>query len=68
MNIANKYNIGDTIFSVTDPEQRPFIITRIVVVPNNFFYVAEYNEIELSFYEFQVNEEESMKIKFGLTS
>ena len=35
MKIETKYNIGDCVFLITDPDQKARIITSISIRPNN---------------------------------
>jgi hypothetical protein len=57
------FDIGDIVFLKTDSEQRPRIITGILMRPNGFLYYLSNGTNETSHYEIEISKEENETIK-----
>lgn len=56
MRIDPKYNIGDTVYIITDKEQNPNIITGIIVRPgNNLLYKLSTKSGEQDYFDIEIS-------------
>lgn len=67
MIIDNKFNIGDIVYLVTDPEQTPRMITAIwVYASGNLRYELSYSEHSTSHYECEITPERNVLASIGV--
>jgi hypothetical protein len=67
MTIKNKYEIGDPVFLVTDPEQVPGQVVYIVVQPIGLMYGVRFDTEVLEVYSMEISGEPSEMVKLGIT-
>lgn len=56
LKINNKYNIGQTVYIITDPDQLERIIVGIKITPLGQIYLLGTLEGELEVYEIEISE------------
>lgn len=63
MIINNLYNIGDTVYAKTDPEQLPMMIVQIVVTStkDTFMYLCRIASEISDYQEFELSEKQAVK-------
>jgi hypothetical protein len=57
MNIKNKFDIGQPVFLVTDPEQVPGMVVYITVVPNGLLYGVRFDTEVLELHDIEITDE-----------
>ncbi len=61
MVIENKFNIGDTVYLITDDEQKPRIIVSFVVYRNgDLLYKVCFGIINSEHYDFELSSEKNL--------
>jgi hypothetical protein len=63
MVINNKYNIGDFVYLITDPDQYKRIVTGINVSFSGIMYEVSFGERETPHYEFELSDQINELIK-----
>jgi hypothetical protein len=67
MNIKNKFDIGQPVFLVTDPEQVPGMVVYITVVPNGLLYGVRFDTEVLELHDIEITTEVNDIIRLGIT-
>lgn len=67
MNIKNKFDIGQPVFLVTDPEQVPGMVVYITVTPTGLFYGVRFDTEVLEVYDIEITTEVNDIIRLGIT-
>ena len=62
MVIENKYNIGETVYLVTDEDQKPRIVTGINVTVTGIRYNLVNGDTDTYHYELEMSAEENILI------
>lgn len=62
MIINNKYDIGQIVFLITDPEQLPRIVTRLIVNMNTVLYDLSCGMEMSAHYDFEMSEEKTIVV------
>lgn len=62
MQINNKFDIGDTVYLKTDPEQLPRIVTAIEITPNEITYRLMQGENNSYHYGFEITAQKSYSL------
>ena len=52
--IDNKYNIGDTVYLITDKDQLPRMVYRFIVYRNEVLYTLATGTINSDHYDFEI--------------
>jgi hypothetical protein len=60
MTIKNKFEIGQTVYLVTDPEQLKRIVTAIKVTANGILYILALGSEEGEHYLCEISEEKEV--------
>lgn len=61
--IENKYQIGDFVYLVTDPDQEKRMVTGITVRVSGILYLISLGERETSHYEFELSDQANELVK-----
>lgn len=63
MVLDNKYNIGDTVFLLTDPEQYPRMVTAIIIRYKGYIeYEVSFSSTSNNFTEIELCDEKALVI------
>ena len=62
MVIENKYEIGRTVYLITDVDQRPRLVTAIVVNKYDVFYEVTSGTDVSRHYDFEISEEKHLEL------
>lgn len=62
MIIDNKFEIGQTVYLRTDPDQAPLIVVQLTVTPSGILYTANAIEYSGTFYDIELSEERVLAI------
>lgn len=57
MNINPKFKIGDIVYSITDPDQYPRMVTGFTVRATTIYYLVTYIDSEKQFEDFELSTE-----------
>lgn len=60
MVIDNKFELGETVFLMTDPEQFPRIVTALSVNPNGIIYKLAQGVNESYHYDCEISREKAL--------
>lgn len=60
MTVETKYDMGDTVYFITDPVQDQFVITGFSVRPNGMIYYCSCCGEEKIAYDFEISEEKTI--------
>ncbi len=63
MVIENKFEIGQTVYLLTDKEQQARLVTGIRVCPNCLLYCLSFGTVVSDHYDFEISAEENILIK-----
>jgi len=55
MKIDNKFNIGQTVYLVTDIDQNEWMVTSITVSPNGILYNCSFGTINAGCYDIELS-------------
>ena len=59
LKINNKFDIGQTVYLITDPDQNKRLVTNIIVTPIGVMYGLTFGDDESIHYEIHITEEKS---------
>lgn len=59
MIVENKYEIGQIVYLVTDPEQVPRMVTQVIVSPTGVFYKLAQGTVDGDYYEIEISAEKT---------
>lgn len=62
MIIDNKFEIGQKVFLITDPEQKPRLVTGLTITPHNITYQLSSGSENSYHYDFEMSEEANVLI------
>lgn len=62
MVINNKFQIGEIVYLITDPEQLPRIVTRLIVNMNTVLYDLSCGMEMSAHYDFEISEEKAIVV------
>lgn len=62
MNIDNKFEIRQTVYLITDEEQKPRVITSISVQPNDLLYVLACGRETSEHFDFEISDKPNIMI------
>ena len=62
MVIENKYEIGQTVYLVTDEDQLPRKVFAIIVEPYGLIYKLVHGTFVSEHYDFEINEEKQLQL------
>jgi hypothetical protein len=62
MLIDNKFELGQTVYLNTDPEQLPRMVTKINVIPNSVYYELSCGTNLSSHYDIEMSLEKNVLI------
>ena len=57
MTINPKFKIGDIVYSITDPDQYPRMVTGITIRSTTIYYLVTYIDNEKQFEDFELSSE-----------
>ena len=60
MILDNKFNIGDTIYVITDQEQLPRIVTQLEITRSEIVYVCYQSTNVSRHYDFEMSKEKTL--------
>lgn len=61
MTIQNKFEIGDTVYLITDEDQLPRIVIEIVIRANDLIYVLAQCDKTSDHHAFEISKEKRVK-------
>jgi hypothetical protein len=63
MILNNLYNIGDTVYAKTDPEQMAMLVVQIVVntPQDTFVYICRFASETMDYQEFELSDKQAVK-------
>ena len=63
MIIDNKFQFGDTVYVVTDPDQKPYKVVQLRIDPgNSILYMISNVNGECPYYDFELSHEKDVLI------
>lgn len=68
MEIDNKFNIEETVYLITDPEQMLHIVTGIIIRPYGLMYEVSYSGGSMDYYGFELSKERDMMKALDITT
>lgn len=60
MKITSRYNLGDLVYLVTDPEKDRVMIIAITITPNGVIYTVSKGSEQFPCYEIEMSETKSV--------
>lgn len=60
MNIDFKFNIGNTVYFINDPQQDAYLVIGFTIRPSGIIYLVRCVGIEDSAYEFELSVEKTI--------
>lgn len=62
MIIENKFNIGQTVYLLTDEDQKPRLITSIIVNKYDLLYQMNNGTLQSTHYDYEISEEKQLQL------
>ena len=62
MVIENKYEIGQTVYLITDEDQKPRLITAIIVNKYDLIYEIISGTLQSNHYDFELSTEKTVQL------
>lgn len=66
MKIDNRFNLGQSVYLIHDPEQLPRMITEITVSPNGILYEVSSGTVQYVAYGIELSLERNLSLIMGL--